>query len=414
MPRDGEALVKPGENRFAAWLARRDRLQPKIARDRARRAAPHLDRLAGQILPWLDQPLASPNIRCHTERKYSIVMDLGHAVTMPWMMLDSWGRRTVIAVDVDHPDALDRAAQLSRRTGLPMPTVVADPWTGRAHVVLLLLTPVHVSARAKAGPLKLFEIAGRLLADALGGTLLPHKALLKNPWGLTVRLEGPLMHREGEPATPAVWDAYEVSGSSLVWVTYPGDLVSVDLTQITRTLGRAYGEPADPPVTRRRGKRVPRPQANCDPALGRTMALFDEVRFWAYANRERDEGRIQTKMREANHSLPEPIDDRRAAAVARSIAKFMRGRFGKGPYSGAKTVNPAFPVDSATQADRGRKSRASVAAKNHEILSQALEKLTKSGIKPTQRALAKETGLTSRTIRNHGVQLRGVATNPIR
>jgi hypothetical protein len=398
VPRDGGALFEPDKNGFAEWQARQDRLQPRIARTRARKAAPHLDRLAEQLLPWLDRPLASPNIRCLTEQKYSVVTDLGNALTMPWMMWDSWDCRTVIAVDADHPDALDRAAELSRRTGLPMPIVVADPYTGRSHVGWLLLTPVHVSARAKSGPLRLFEVAGQMLARAMGGSLMPHRALVKSPWGLATRLQGDLMHRDGGPGTPAVWEAYVASGSPLVWVTYPGDLRAVDLGEVIRALDGEHGEPADPPVVTPQAKPARKPKRAVDAAEdgeeGRNCYVFEVVRLWAQANHERDGRAIRDKTAEVNRSLPEPLSDREAAGVARSITRYRQRHFGSGE------------VAREWQAYRGRQARASVAAKNGATVQQAIEKLTKSGAKPTQAAVIEETGLSRSTVVRHWAQLR--------
>jgi hypothetical protein len=400
MPRDGALVGLDEENRFIPWLAKRDenrrRTQHHVARKAARKLAPHLDQLAARIFNRLDELKVSANIRCDCPASYSLIVPwLTDAINYPWLMLDSEHARTGILIDVDHPDARERALYLAAHFNLPMPTIVADPYTGRSHVFWSLATPVLIT-NGRAKPRRLFEVAGQLLAAAMGGTLLSHGALAKNPWGQATRLKGGLLHRDGPPATPAVWEAYEASGSPLCWVTHPGDLVGVELTAIVQALAVAEERFSDPTAVTSRRKQPAPSGVRTD---GRNCAVFEVVRLWAYPLCERDEVAIRAEAAAVNRSLPNPMGEREAAGIARSIAKFMRERFGKGGYGRGKTAN------SETQAKRGRQSRASVAAKNREILLRAAEMLRKSGTKPTQRAVAKAAGLSIHTVRAHWVQL---------
>jgi hypothetical protein len=327
MPRDG-ALVEPGNNKFTPWLleqdAKRRKAQIPAARRAAAKIAPHLDQLARRMFHWMDQPRCSQNIRCQVAAKYCTTFQwLGSAIVCPWLMLDSWNERTVILIDVDHADAQERAAVLVEHYGLPMPTIVADPYTGRAHVCWLLATPVLVEtwkgSSPRAKPQALFEAVGHMLATAMGGTLMPYRALAKSPWGLTERLQGELMHREGQPATPAVWEAHEASGSPLVWVTYPGDLVGVELTDIVRALG---GEPGEDRSARKIKAASRRPEL-----AGRHVELFDRLRLWAYPRREGNEAKLVVEARRINATLVPPLPDCDLRATARSIGKFVRWRY---------------------------------------------------------------------------------------
>jgi hypothetical protein len=396
MPRDG-ALVDPSKgNLFIPWLAKRDaarrRAQHHVARRLANKIAPHLDGLAGRLFCRLDELRVSATIRCDCETRNSIIVPwLTDAIAYPWLMLDSQHARTVILLDVDHPDARERAEYLNRHCGLPMPTIAADPYTGRAHAFWLLATPVMIT-QGRAKPLGLFEIAGRMLARAMGAALLPHGALAKNPWGQATRLGGSLMHRDGPPATPAVWEAHRASGSPLVWVTTVGDLVGVELTRIITALEGDEGEWPDRTQDRQRTRKAKQAPPSKLAADSRNCLVFDLARYPIYRAEERVPSVIHDVVAGHNRTLPQPMDPDEVAGIARSITRYMQRKF---------RDREGRIGDPEWQAERGRKSRASVAAKNGRILQEAKESLVRSGTKPTQRAVALKTGLPLITVKRH-------------
>jgi hypothetical protein len=219
------------------------------------------------------------------------------------------------------------------------------------------------------------------------------------------------MHRDGPPATPAVWEAYRASNSPLCWVTTVGDGRGVDLGEIVTALRTDYGEDRELsyPVGSPRVVRPRKPKREADAALdgdaGRNPFVFRVTRLWAKAAREQDWDAIQNKAAEVNRSLPDPMDDAETAGIARSIIRYRKRLNGLG---GGREADPTF------QAYRGAKARAAVAAKTDETLLREAELVVKSGQKLTQRVLMERTGLSRPTVERHWAQLIGAITHLFR
>lgn len=379
---------------LAPWHAQRPHLAIN-AMMQARASASHLAPLIDFLVPWLPRrPLASANIRSVAVRdRYADPMLLDDAVTMPWLAFDGTDARNVIAIDVDHADGPDRTEALAAY-GLPRPTLVIDPWSGRSHAVWRLATPVLTGEGARLGPQKLLHVAGSMLAAAMGGTLMPPRALLKSPWGLLENLQGHRLRRGDVPAMPSLWEAYNASGTSLMWHTVPGDLRPVELREIVAALADDYAAAMPAPV-RRWHKQRGEPSA-----LGRNSALFDLTRWWAYDRIERDGGAIHDEAMRVNATFATPLPANEVAATARSIARFMNTRFGRKASRAARRDDEAgqgmTPEQKRSLA--GRASADAVIARTNDKIMRGIEALRAAGARVTQKALAAVSGMSLRTI----------------
>jgi hypothetical protein len=366
----------------------------------AQKAAPHLQALAEHLLPaapgW---PLASQNIRSITLRPHADPCALPVAITLPWIAFDAPHFRNIVAADIDHADGAERAATLAG-LGLPAPTLVVDPWSGRSHGFLTLARPVYAGDGAKPEPERLFGFAGGLVAAAMGATLLPRQALVKNPWARSENLIGTLMRRGRTPGVPMLWDAYLTADTGLLWHTEPGGLRPVELREIVAALADEYAEGIASPVARQWCRKRTEPDAR-----GRNCALFDLTRFWAYDHIERGAGAIHDYATRANaDTFANPLPDREVAAIARSIAKFMATRYR--PRSGAAAVRRDDIAGGDGRMTPGQKrtlsgvaTAAERAARTDAAISAARAKLMAEGNPATPTALAAAAGISRWTLR---------------
>lgn len=364
-------------------------------------AAPDLANLAEHMLPRMPRkPLASQTIRSITRDRHSDPFLIDQAVTLPWIALDSEQVTNAIAIDVDHDHGDERAQGLADYYGLPRPIVVQDPWSGRSHVLFMLAAPVPVTDAARVGPRILLDLAGRLLAAALGGTLLPRRSLAKSPWGLAENLIGARMRRTPTPAVPGLWEAYIESGSPLMWRTIPGECHAYKLREIIAALADDFGEAIAAPTTRQRfRKRRPEPSA-----MGRNCALFDAVRFWAYDHQERDGGAILDEAKRVNATFSNPLPASEVAATARSIAKFMANRYrprSQGAAARGRDREAGADLDAPQRRGlAGRRTAADRAAATDARIAAAVAALRASGTPLTQAAVAESSGLSLRTVKS--------------
>ncbi len=300
----------------------------------------------------------------------------------------------MLAIDIDHPDGLERVERLAAAYGLPRPTLIVDPWSGRAHALLRLLAPVRVGTGAGFKAQKLLHVAGEMLAAALGGTLLPHQALLKSPWGLTENLIGARLRRTPAPAVPALWDAYEASASPLMWHTVPGDAQAVTLGEVVAALGDDYADALPAPVRRwMRNRGEPS-------AYGRNCHLFDLTRWWAYDNACRDADAVLAEAERVNAGFADPLPANEVKGVARSIARFMQKR-----WTGRCDPKPRRDDDAGKgmtpgekRALAGRVTAAAVKGKVDAAIATALEAMRAAGQRVTQAALALAAGVSARSV----------------
>ena len=370
----------------------------------AHRSAPHLQALANHLLPCLPRkPRASQTIRAITIERRSDPCPLDQAVTLPWLALDSSSHRNAIVVDIDHADGPERAAQLASAYGLPRPSVVIDPWSARSHALFLLATPVGILPKARTGPRLLCDLAGRLLAAAMHGTLLPAGTLVKNPWGEIGNLIGQRLRRGPAPVAPLLWKSHQAAGNGLMWHTEPGDLRLIELREIVAALAEEYEEIVTSHATRAHfGKSRGEPDAR-----GRNCALFDLVRWWAYDCHEKDGGRIQEEADRVNAGFPDPLPAAEVRATARSISRFMMNRYKPGAikrhgrdHDGSNNLTPR-----ARQAFAGRATAACRTAHTEVSLKAALGRLRAAGRSVTQTATAAESGISLSTVKRHWLSI---------
>src|SRR5487761_2075306 len=176
------------------------------------------ERLVHSMVAW---PVASQNIRTHAPIPCAGPLPLDEAITCGWIAVNSERRVLALCIDIDHADGPELVARLP--SGCPKPMLVICPWSGRAHAILPLVSPVHTGPGARPKPNSLARYALGLLAAALRGPPLPFTSLVKCPAALVQNLTGQRMLRGPRPANPAVWNAYVASGTDLMWITQPGD-----------------------------------------------------------------------------------------------------------------------------------------------------------------------------------------------
>jgi hypothetical protein len=359
-------------------------------------ATAHLDPLASFLLPLVPRkPLASQTIRAITRDRYSSPMLLNDAITCPWVSFDSDAFQNKIAIDIDHADIFDKLDRLPR--GCPIPHVVIDPDTGRAHAFIILRTPVFMGEGAREAPKYMLKLAGKLLAEALGGTLMPHKALIKSPWGLTRFLIGKKMKRTTAPNPLLLgWESSE-EPTGLMWHTVPGECKAVDLRDIIGALMPWFGSDIEQ-VNRSYRKKRPEPSS-----LGRNCKLFDIVRFWAYDNVEKDSYKIEEFGHQVNQEFGDPLPNSEVRATCRSIARFMNTRYrprvshkiNKGRDKG---LNDGMTLQ-AKQALAGRITNQQRTSNTRLKVMTAVDVLGQKGIDITQKNVSHEAGLSVSTVK---------------
>jgi hypothetical protein len=365
----------------------------------ARQSAPHLQALAEHLLPAAPgRPLASQNIRSITVRPHSDPFPLSVAVTLPWIAFDAEHFQNIIAIDIDHANGSEHAAALAG-LGLPMPTLVIDTWSGRSHGLLRLSSPVYTDVTAQSGPKRLLGYAGRLVAAAMGGTLLHRRSLVKSSWARSENLIGTLRRHSRTPATPLLWEAHLAADTGLLWHTEPGELRSVELREVVAALVDDYGEGVASPGARqwRRNRLTPN-------TSGRNCMLFDVVRGWAYDRVERGAKAIHDYATRTNaETFADPLPDSEVAAIARSIAKFMATRYRPRSDAAPRRDDIAGSDGSMTPVQKrtlsGVVTAAERAAKTDAAIAEARAKIVAEGVPVTQAAIADTAGVSPRTLR---------------
>lgn len=356
--------------------------------------APNLQHLACVVLPVMPRmPRASQNLRAITRDHHSAPMPLSLALGCPWMALDSATHRNALLIDIDHDDALDRCLALPTAI---RPTLVIDAWSGRAHAILPLAAPVCLSPAGRDAPRRLADYAGRLLAAALDGTLLPAGSLSKSPWGTTRDLIGALRRIGPRPVFPECHADAEAAG--LTWSTLPG-AGCVNLREIVAALAPYFESDAR---LSSRIKFKPR-RSSPDDARGRNCTLFTIVRYWAYDRAERDGAVIHAEACRANALFIVPLPDAEVAALARSITRFMNTRYkpraGRGAGRGRDAALTAGMQAHQAQAVAGRRTAEVRRNNTHSKLLTGVADLQASGRALTQSKLAVVSGLSMSTVK---------------
>lgn len=215
------------------------------------------------------------------------------------------GFHSFIVVDIDRPGA----ANAWLDAGLPPPTWIAiNPKNGHAHLVWMLSAPVWAGGDNQK-PARLFKAIEYAYRVKLGGDEEFVKLLTKNP-----------LHSD--------------------WlVEMPADgLVAYALKHLC--------EFVDLP------KSIPKKRAA--EALGRNCLIFDELRFWAYSAVRRYQDPVSfgvavlDHVEQLNAALLDPLPSNEIRHIAKSVAKWTWGRYGKKHKAGVEF--------SARQAERGKAS----------------------------------------------------------
>lgn len=373
--------------------AQRPSLLAKAYR-RADEIDPGLHDLARARLPRTPPYVeTSDNIRAVTEAPSSWEQALHRALGNGWIAPNPRSAVNAILFDIDNPDALDRREWLAGM-GAPLPDIMQDWWSGRAHAALWVDPPVWL-ATATPKMRGTLAFAGSLMAAALGAELMPPTNLAKSPWAQASKLGGLRLFRGLAPASEIVWDAYVASGTDRLWNTVPGT-GPAGLLEVIEALAPEYAAAARRPASRPRQRGEPSSRS-------RIEHVFDLVRWWAYDRGERDEHAILAEAERVNAGLADPLSPRPLRSTAKSIARFMRDRYRPGASA---RVNRGRDGDAAGDLDtltRRQLAAHRSARANRDgtdgALAAALLRLQAAGKPVTQAALAREAGLSLRTIK---------------
>lgn len=412
-PDRGAAICGPATNVDKSARASRP---PGIARHpqrfaaavaRAVEVAPHLSRLAAALVPRLPvRARCSQNLRSvGGGDPATSVLWVEEAIDCPWLALDTADLINELGGDVDHAGALDRWLALPAAI---RPALVLDPWSGRAATRLPLARPVHRHDPKQEGARIIADLAGRLLAAAMGATQLPAGSVMKNPFGTRAAVQGNLRQRGPAPIHPELHAHIVKQG--LCWHTLPG-AGPVGLRDVVAALApQWWHEPeaqarASSPINKGhwwkdRKKRRPDPNP-----LGRNCILFDRTRFWAYDREEKDRSAILAEAMRLNLEFSEPLPPKEVAGIARSIARFMAKRWN--PRRAVERVargrdRPLHSPDMALsekQAIAGAETATGRTLATLARLADAAEALTREGKRPTQAALSVAAVVSERRVR---------------
>lgn len=356
---------------------------------------PELATFSSQILCRCPRyVLASQTIRSTALQKSSSQMRLQDGILMPWICLNTDNFVNILTFDIDHSYAREYLANIPEEI---RPTLVEDPGSGRAHAFLLLRSPVYIGPEARQKPKKLLWLAHQLMAVALDATPLPYKSLIKSPWGLAENLIGNLVPRESSQNNrTALPDTSSAGGLKLLWRTEPGTGPS-ELRDVVSLLMPVWQDKIQKPakIWVRYAEREPS-------SLGRNCSLFDQVRWWCYADLVKDLREISAYAHQINRTFPAPLANSEVEATSRSICKFMNSRYH--PAHGIKRFSMSFSAENLDTTQKQRESGHRTAAikkqKSYDRIENALKAWPKR-MPLTQPALALQTGLCERTIRRY-------------
>lgn len=227
---------------------------------------------------------------------------------------------SLLAVDVDHPDALIRALW-DRADWLPT-VVTENPGNGHAHAIWALTAPVATTEYAHRRPLALAAAVTEGLRRSVDGDPAFGGLITKNP-----------LNQD--------WIAHWVTNHTYGLKELAGHLDDADLM---------------PPTSWRRARRK-------NPiGLGRNCCLFETARTWAYREARHHWGdpdglhrAITSTVRDLNAGFSDPLPSSETRAIATSIHKWIttKSRIWK---DGPATYEAIFIT---IQSARGKKSRAS-------------------------------------------------------
>ena len=235
---------------------------------------------------------------------------------------------SLLAVDVDHPDALIRALW-DRADWLPT-VVTENPGNGHAHAIWALTAPVATTEYAHRRPLALAAAVTEGLRRSVDGDPAFGGLITKNP------LNGN-------------WSTHWVTSHTYGLNELAGHLDDADLM---------------PPTSWRRARRR-------NPiGLGRNCTIFETARTWAYREARRIRQRHETATpqdRDLNQNFSEPLPSSETRAITTSIHKWITTRF----YGWTDTRLTSTATFITIQSARGKKSgqkRRDISRQREELL----------------------------------------------
>lgn len=239
---------------------------------------------------------------------------------------------SLLAVDVDHPDALIRA--LWDRSDW-LPTVVTEnPGNGHAHAIWALTAPVATTEYAHRRPLALAAAVTEGLRRSVDGDPAFGGLITKNP------LNGN-------------WSTHWVTSHTYGLNELAGHLDDADLM---------------PPTSWRRARR------RNPVGLGRNCCLFETARTWAYREARHHWGdpdglhrAITSTVRDLNQNFSDPLPSSETRAIATSIHKWIttKSRIWK---DGPATYEATFITIQSARGKKSGQKRRDISRQREELL----------------------------------------------
>lgn len=239
---------------------------------------------------------------------------------------------SLLAVDVDHPDALIRALW-DRADWLPT-VVTENPTSGHAHAIWALTAPVATTEYAHRRPLALAAAVTEGLRRSVDGDPSYGGLITKNP------LNGK-------------WSTHWVTNHTYGLNELAGHLDDADLM---------------PPASWRRTRRK-------NPVgLGRNCTIFETARTWAYREARHHWGdpdglhrAIATTVRDLNQNFSDPLPSSETRAIATSIHKWIttKSRIWK---DGPATYEATFITIQSARGKKSGQKRRDISRQREELL----------------------------------------------
>lgn len=239
---------------------------------------------------------------------------------------------SLLAVDVDHPDALIRALW-DRADWLPT-VVTENPGNGHAHAIWALTAPVATTEYAHRRPLALAAAVTEGLRRSVDGDPAFGGLITKNP------LNGN-------------WSTHWVTSHTYGLNELAGHLDDADLM---------------PPASWRRARRR-------NPiGLGRNCTIFETARTWAYREARHHWGdpdglhrAIATTVRDLNAGFSDPLPSSETRAIATSIHKWIttKSRIWK---DGPATYEATFITIQSARGKKSGQKRRDISRQREELL----------------------------------------------
>lgn len=239
---------------------------------------------------------------------------------------------SLLAVDVDHPDALIRALW-DRADWLPT-VVTENPGNGHAHAIWALTAPVATTEYAHRRPLALAAAVTEGLRRSVDGDPAFGGLITKNP-----------LNQD--------WIAHWVTSHTYGLRELAGHLDDADLM---------------PPASWRRARRK-------NPVgLGRNCCLFETARTWAYREARHHWGdpnglhrAITSTVRDLNQNFSDPLPSSETRAIATSIHKWIttKSRIWK---DGPTTYEATFITIQSARGKKSGQKRRDISRQREELL----------------------------------------------